>query len=110
MIKLIILLGSPEQFSSEYTEAYNDFLIGLDQLPGLRRKAVSSVFGGMGGRTPYSMIIEAAFDSREALEQALTSPAGVHAGQLLIQFAGRQATALFVDTLEEAYQDEPPVR
>lgn len=100
MVKVVILLRAGLSTTSE---SYNDFLIKLDALPGLRRKAVSDVFGAMSGRMPYHTIIEAYFDSREAMEQALISPEGVAAGRALQRFAGPDATTMYAHTLEEAY-------
>lgn len=102
--KLVILFRvNKGSFSQRYEDGYNHFLILLDQLPGLRRKAVSTMFGGLAGRMPYGQIIEACFDSREALEAALLSEPGVEAGKTLVSFAGTDAIALYGDTLEEAF-------
>ncbi len=109
MVKLVILLRSGAR-ALAYTENYNEFLMKLEELPGLRRKAVSAVYGAAGGPVPYSHIIEAAFDSPEALEAALTSPPGIEAGQLLLKFAGRDAISLFTDTFEEDYPGDPPAQ
>ncbi|GAB4472527.1 MAG: hypothetical protein Kow00124_10660 [Anaerolineae bacterium] len=108
MVKLIILLKPPSEYTDAYAEGYNNFLIALDALPGLRRKSVGHVFGGLAGHMPYSLVIEAYFDSRAALEQALLSPAGVTAGQSLLRLTGPNALALYADVLEEYYEPEPP--
>ena len=102
MVKLVILLRAGKRSETWY-EQYNDFLMKLEELPGLRKKAVSSVFGAMGGAMPYSTIIEAYFDDQAALQTALTSQPGGEAGRLLLEFAGPQPTALYVDTLEEPF-------
>lgn len=107
MVKLVILFRTGRH-SVEFYNQYNAFLMKLEELPGLRRKAVSNVFGAMSGLVPYSHIVEAIFDSREALREALTSPVGVEAGQLLLRFAGPDAIALYMDTLEAAFGEEPP--
>lgn len=101
MVKMTILLRAGVMISAG--EAYNDFLMKLEALPGLRRKAVSDVYGSMSGPAPYTTLIEATFDSREALERALTSEPGVEAGHALLRFAGRDAVVLYASTLEEAY-------
>jgi uncharacterized protein (TIGR02118 family) len=103
MVKLIILFRTGAR-PVELREQYNDFLMKLDALPGLRRKSVSTVYGSTSGTLPYSTVVEAVFDSAEAMETALTSPPGIMAGHLLTLFAGPDAIALFADTLEEAYQ------
>lgn len=100
MVKVVILLRAGLSTTSE---SYNDFLMKLDALPGLRRKAVSDVFGSMSPSTPYTTIIEAVFDSRQAMEQALTSPEGAAAGRALQRFAGPDAVTLYAHSLEESY-------
>ena len=102
MVKLQILFRTGQR-SESYYDSYNHFLIKLDQLPGLRRKSVSSVYGALGGKIPFDTIVEAYFDDQPALEAALTSEAGAEAGRLLIQFAGPDALALYADVLEESY-------
>lgn len=104
MVKLIILLRTGA-YLTEWGTAYNDFLMALEELPGLRKKVVSTVYGASGAALPYGMVIEAYFDSRAMLEKALISPEGVETGNLLLAFAGRDAINLFADTLEEWYEE-----
>jgi uncharacterized protein (TIGR02118 family) len=107
MVKLIILLRTGN-YADEHIEAYNEFLMGIEGLPGLRRKSVSTVYGASGGRVPYRAVIEAYFDSHQDMEAALLSPAGVRAGQMLAHFAGPNFINLFADVLEESYTDPSP--
>ncbi len=102
MVKLIVLFRTGVQSTAD-TEHYNRFLMKLEELPGLRRKAVSTVYGARGGRMPYSVVVETYFDDPEAMEAALTSPPGVEAGALLLHFAGPDAITLFAETFEESY-------
>ena len=92
--------------SLSYEEQYNEFLIALDRLPGVRRKSVSNVYAAPGGLPHYRDVVEILFDDRAALEAALTSPAGVDAGNRLVRFAGSDAITLFAEVMEEDY---PPV-
>lgn len=109
MVKLIILFRvNKGSFSQRYEDGYNQFMVLIDQLPGLRRKEVGTMFGGMQGRMPYGQILEASFDSRAALQEALTSEAGIEAGKTLISFAGTDAIALYADVLEESYPVDWP--
>jgi hypothetical protein len=91
--------------AAERDERYNDFLMKLETLPGIRRKAVNVVYSGPGGVTPYRVVVEALFDDRAALEAALTSQEGVEAGQLLLDFAGPDAEILFANAMEESFGD-----
>ena len=101
MVKLIVLFRQIEEPPAEYDQGYNQFLILLDHLPGMRRKAVNTVYAGPGGPAPFGAVIEILFDSPTALQAALTSPAGIEAGLYLLEFAGENAVTLFADTLEE---------
>jgi uncharacterized protein (TIGR02118 family) len=102
MVKLIVLFRAGTH-SVTYEEQYNQFLILLDQLPGMRRKSVSSVYAGPGGPPHYRDVIEVYFDDRAALEAALISPAGIDAGSRLLRFAGPDAISLFAEVMEEDY-------
>jgi uncharacterized protein (TIGR02118 family) len=106
MVKLIILFRAGVR--SQTDERYNDFLMSLEALPGLRKKAVCMVYGGTGGLMPYRVVIEAFFDDRAAMEEALTSPAGIASGQLLLDFAGPDAVALFADAMEQSFDENLP--
>ena len=95
--KLIVLFRR----GLDRSEAYNRFLMLLETLPGIRRKAVSTVFAGPGGMIPYQTVVEVYFDDREALLGALASPQGVEAGQELIASFGPDAVILYADSMEE---------
>jgi uncharacterized protein (TIGR02118 family) len=100
MVKLIILFRAGLR-STEHAEQYNNFLMSLEALPGVRRKSVSNVYSAPGGLVPFRDVIELYFDTRAALEQALTSQPGMKAGNLLLDFAGPDAVTLFAEVMEE---------
>lgn len=106
MVKLIILFRAGLR-STEHAEKYNTFLMSLEALPGVRRKSVSNVYSAPGGMIPFRDVIELYFESRAALEEALTSPPGVEAGNLLLDFAGPDAVTLFAEVMEEDYPTPP---
>jgi uncharacterized protein (TIGR02118 family) len=106
MVKLIVLFRQPDVPTPDYEAQYNDFLIKLDRLPDLRRKAVCNVYAGPGGAAPYHAVVEAFFDDAAAMQSALTSPPGVEAGQALLAFATADAITLFSEVMEESY---PPM-
>lgn len=106
MVKAIILFRTGMR-SPEYDERYNQFLMSLEALPGLRKKAVNNVYSGPGGIVPYRVVVEIYFENRSDLEAALTSPQGVQSGQLLLAFAGPDAITLFADVMEESYSHHP---
>lgn len=103
MVKLVILFRTGAH-TEEYHEQYNRFLMELEAIPGLRRKAVSTVYGSQSGKLPFSAMVEATFDTREAMQSALSSDPGTEAGRTLLQFAGPDAIVLFTDTLEETFE------
>ena len=103
MVKLIVLLRQTDIHNPEYETGYNDFLIKLDSLPGMLRKAVCSVYAGPGGPAPYHSVVEVFFADPPSMQAALTSPPGVEAGHALNAFAGADAITLFAEVLEESY-------
>ena len=103
MVKLVVLFRQPDAAPLDYDQHYNDFLMKIDHLPGMRRKAVSNVYAGPGGFVPYRSVVEAYFDTPGALQAALISPPGVEAGSALNAFAGADAVILFAEVLEENY-------
>ncbi len=103
MVKLIVLFRHADEHHRDYDEQYNEFLIKLDQLPQLRRKAVSTVYSGPGGFIPFHAVVEAYFDSQADLQAALASEVGVEAGRILLHFAGPDSITLFAEVLEETY-------
>ncbi len=107
MVKLIILFRAGAH-APRYYEGYHEFLVLLEQLPGIRRKVVSNMYFGSEGIMPFRAIVEAYFDDREALEHALASPIGIQAGRVLIDFAGPDAISLFADVAEATFGSDPP--
>jgi uncharacterized protein (TIGR02118 family) len=103
MVKLIVLLRQTDIEKPDYDQGYNDFLMKIEHLPGMLRKAVSQVYAGPGGFAPYHGVVEVYFEDPAALQAALSSPEGVDAGNALIAFAGPDSITLFADVLEENY-------
>lgn len=103
MVKLIVLFRQSDVPAPGYDQQYNDFLIKVDRLPGMLRKAVSNVYAGPGGFVPYHAVVEVYFENPAALQAALTSPPGVEAGNALNAFAGANAITLFAEVFEENY-------
>ena len=105
MVKLIILLRFNSGTSGNET-GYNEFLMILEDLPGLLKKAVNNVYSGPGGLVPFRTVVELTFSDRGALEAALTSDPGVEAGNALLKLAGPDAVTLFADVMEEDFPRE----
>ena len=103
MVKAIILFRQMGKRTPVFDAQYNDFLMKMEALPGLRRKSVSTVYAAPGGIISFSAVVEVTFEDHAALEAALTSPPGVEAGQTLKSLAGPDAIILYADVLEESY-------
>ncbi len=102
MYKLLILiepLGDWLKFEQDWPQ----FLAYAEKMPGLRREITSPVDRLLHGHYHVAMMHELYFDSMEAAKQAMASPEGVAAGQLLQTITGGRVTLLFADHLE----DEP---
>ncbi len=106
MYKLILLFSSPENFDS-YEQDWQKFMALVEKLPGLRRETVSrverTVFALAG--EPIYKIHELLFDSKDALEAAINSPAGQAAGQWLQEFTRGRVMILTAEHLEADKED-----
>jgi uncharacterized protein (TIGR02118 family) len=99
--KLVILFKPPESpavFEQRWSE---EFVPLAEQLPGLRRVVVAHTHGGPAGPVEVYLIHELHFDSQAALGAAMTSAEGVAAGQCLVRVAGKNATLMFAEHMED---------
>lgn len=98
--KLIILFMSPlpPDFEQRWSE---DFVPLAEKLPGLRRVVVSHTHGGPAGSVEIYLVHELHFDSLEAVKAAMLAPEGLTAGQALVKLAGKQATLMFAEHMED---------
>ena len=87
MYKLVILFLPPLAWSA-FDKGWQKFLGLAEQMPGLRKEVVSDIDEQVFGPASmnYKKLHELYFDSREALEDALTSETGQEAGQWLQSF------------------------
>lgn len=102
MHKLVVLVWSPpsnEEFEINWSER---FVPLAEQMPGLRRVAVSRPYGTADNRERPYLMHEFFFEDRQALREALASPAGQKAGAALMEFAGQYAQVVLAEHLEEA--------
>jgi uncharacterized protein (TIGR02118 family) len=106
MHKLIILFGRPSD-SIAFLTGWQAFLLMAEQMPGLRREAVSlieEVIYGDDKPHPFK-IHEFYFDDRAALDAALASDAGQQAGEWLHQFTGGNFSLLTAPHQEATAKD-----
>ena len=99
--KLVILFQRPPD-PGEFERRWSEEFVHLaEQLPGLKRVVVSHTHGGPAGPVDIYLIHELHFASQADLTAALSSPEGVAAGQCLVRLAGRLATLLFAEHMED---------
>jgi len=104
MYKLIIIF---EQSGAGFELEWQKFLKQAEKMHGLRRQTIGRpdrLISGNPESLPL-MIHELIFDSREALEAALSSPEGRAAGQMLQSFAGGKVTILTAEHMEATEQE-----
>jgi uncharacterized protein (TIGR02118 family) len=87
MYKLVILFLPPFAWAT-FEQGWQKFLGMAEQMPGLRKEAVGDIDEMVFSQPNmnFKKVHELYFDSREALEDALTSEAGQKAGQWLHSF------------------------
>ena len=109
MVKLIALYKRPNDVSSfdkHYTEVHTPL---VKKLPGLRQMEISRITGSAIGETPEYLLCEMYFDSKDALDAALASPAGRAAGKDLMGFAAKYVTLMYADVTSresiESFED-----
>jgi uncharacterized protein (TIGR02118 family) len=102
MVKLMMLFKHPPN-ETKFEDDYVQALAYFEKMAGIQRQQANMVFGSPQGRSPYYRVLELYFDSYEALDKALVSPEGQAAGQYLMSYAENLVEVLFVDVLEENY-------
>ncbi len=100
MYKLGILVESGIDWSA-FDEGWPQFLHLAESMPGLRREATCRVDTVLYGEYPVVFIHELYFDSLDDASQAMASPQGRAAGQLLQEITKGQMTLYFADHKED---------
>lgn len=100
MHKLVILVEQPDDWNA-FDETWPQFLHAAEQMPGLRREATSRVDVSLFGKITYTLMHEMFFDSSEAVQQAMASPAGRETGRLLQVMTRGRMTLFLADHKED---------
>ncbi|HWQ83690.1 MAG TPA: EthD family reductase [Anaerolineales bacterium] len=100
MHKLVILFEQPED-SQAFDDVWPKFLHLVEEMPGLRREAISRVESFMFGSSQIAQMHELYFDTFEEAQQAMASPQGQAAGQMLQEMTGGQMTLFIADHKED---------
>lgn len=104
MHKLVILIEDLDEWDS-FDENWPQFLHLVESMPELRRETTSRMEQHLFGSQAFGMIHELYFESAAAARQALASPAGSAAGQLLQRLTRGRIVLLFADHQEEEMEN-----
>lgn len=99
MVKLIAIYKKPEDmeaFDRHYHEVHAPLAA---KMPGLVSLEINQIYGAPGGESHLHLIAEMLFESKEALEAALSSPEGRAAGKDLTGFAGKLVSMHFAEVM-----------
>lgn len=116
MYKLVILI-EPQENPAGFESRWPEFLAAAEHMPGLRREVTSRVDKALHGNLNVHMLHELHFDSLKAAAEAMASPAGERAGQILQEISRGKVTLLLADHLQDDLahikrhaeaQDAPP--
>jgi uncharacterized protein (TIGR02118 family) len=102
MYKLMVIFHPSSNTTALEQQWSDNFVAQAEQMPGLRRVAVSRVHDRLAERVPIHLIHELFFDDEAALHRALASPSGRAAGEALMRFAARDVTLVTAEHLEES--------
>ena len=97
MVKLIALYKKPDDvpgFDKHYSEIHTPL---VKKLPGLRNFEVSRITGSAIGETPWYLLCEMYFDSKDVLDEAMASSAGRAAAKDLMSFAAKYVTLMYAE-------------
>ena len=100
MYKLVILI-EPQENSAEFDSRWPEFLAAAERMPGLRREVTSRVDSLLYGSVSMHMMHELFFDSLKAAGEAMASPEGQIAGQVLQDISRGKVTLLLADHLQD---------
>ena len=99
MTKLIALYRKPAdpiEFDKHYFQIHTPL---VRKYPGLRKLEITRVTGAPIGETKFHLLCEMYFDSKDAMEAALSSPEGKAVTRDLISFAADVVTVFIGDDL-----------
>jgi len=100
MLKFMIMFRAPQQ-AGGFDEALNVFITHIAHIPDVQRQQVVFPLGSPINTMPYVRIIELYFASQTQMNEALRTPEGQTAGQLLNSFAPNSFDIVFAEVYEE---------
>ena len=100
MHKLVILIG-PLLDENTFDESWPEFLHLAERMPGLRRETTSRVDSVLYGKYACVLLHELYFDSLADIQEAMRSPEGRAAGEVLQKMTAGRLTLLLADHKED---------
>lgn len=100
MHKLVILFDTPEDWQA-FDDAWPQFLHQVEEMPDLRREAFCRVESFLFGSCRVVQMHELFFDTFEEAQQAMASPQGQAAGQLLQTMTAGRMSLFIADHKED---------
>jgi uncharacterized protein (TIGR02118 family) len=88
-----------------FDETWPQFLHLAERMPGLRREVSCRVEHLLYGARPVFLVHELYFDSLADIQEAMSSPEGRAAGELLQRMSGGQLTLLIADHKEDELEN-----
>ena len=100
MYKLMIII--PTQIQDPVMQAdWPEFLHAVETMPALQREATVRVTASLYGAQEIGMLHELYFETLEDLQEAMRSPQGLAAGELIQQLTQGQMTLLVAEHRED---------
>lgn len=100
MYKLVILIEAQDH-TAEFDSRWPEFLAKAERMPGLLREVTSRVDRVLAGQFGAHMLHELFFDSLKAAGDAMASPEGKVAGELLQAITGGKVTLMLADHTQD---------
>ena len=100
MYKLMIVIP-PNIISPEFDAGWPEFLHQAESMPGLQREVTVRVSGSLYGTQEIDTVHELYFESLADLQNAMSSPAGLAAGQIIQQLTQGKMTLLIAEHRED---------
>jgi len=100
MLKFMVMFRAPQPGVS-FDEALNVFISHIAHIPDVQRQQVVFPLGSPINTMPYVRIIELYFNSQTQMNEALRTPEGQIAGQLLNGFAPNSFDVVYAEVYEE---------
>ena len=104
MHKLVIMVEQLED-ETRFDEMWPDFLHVSERMPGLVKEATCRVESTLYGSFQPVLLHELFFESVADIQQAMSSPEGRAAGELLQQITGGHMSLIIADHKEDAIEN-----